>query len=54
MFYTDPGSSALLWQLIVAGAIGALFYVRKLLSFFRKDGRMEKPECLGSPKLNRK
>jgi hypothetical protein len=31
--YTDPGSGALLWQLLVAGFIGALFYARL---FFRR------------------
>jgi hypothetical protein len=31
--YTDPGSGALIWQLLVASFVGGLFYVR---SFIRK------------------
>ncbi|MBI4464873.1 MAG: hypothetical protein HY647_09240 [Acidobacteria bacterium] len=27
--YTDPGSGALLWQALVAGAFGLLFYARR-------------------------
>ncbi len=34
--YTDPGSGALLWQVLVAGLVGALFYIRKFTAFFRK------------------
>ena len=33
MLYTDPGSGVLLWQILVAGAVGAMFYVRKMISF---------------------
>jgi hypothetical protein len=35
MLYTDPGSGALLWQVLAAGAVGALFYARKFFGFFR-------------------
>jgi hypothetical protein len=31
--YTDPGSGALLWQLLIASFFGALFYTR---SFIRR------------------
>jgi hypothetical protein len=31
--YTDPGSGALVWQLLVASFVGGLFYIR---SFIRK------------------
>jgi len=31
--YTDPGSGALIWQLLVASFVGGLFYVR---SFIRR------------------
>jgi hypothetical protein len=31
--YTDPGSGALLWQLLIASFFGALFYAR---SFIRR------------------
>lgn len=32
-FYTDPGSGALVWQLLVASFFGIMFYIR---SFIRK------------------
>jgi len=31
--YTDPGSGALIWQLLVASFVGGLFYIR---TFIRK------------------
>ena len=31
--YTDPGSGALIWQLLVASFVGGLFYIR---SFIRR------------------
>ena len=34
--YTDPGSGALIWQMLVAGFVGAAFYVRKLTSWLRR------------------
>jgi|WetSurMetagenome_2_1015567.scaffolds.fasta_scaffold960553_2 hypothetical protein len=34
--YVDPGSGALIWQAIVAGAIGCLFYVRKTRDFLAR------------------
>ena len=33
--YTDPGSGALIWQMLMAGFVGALFYVRRITSWFR-------------------
>lgn len=33
--YTDPGTGALIWQMLVAGFVGALFYVRRFTSWFR-------------------
>ena len=43
LFYTDPGSGALLLQLLMAAAFGALFYFRRVRDkvfglFRRKDG----------------
>jgi hypothetical protein len=35
--YTDPGSGALVWQLLVASFIGGLFYIR---SFIRRIAAM--------------
>jgi hypothetical protein len=37
--YADPGSGALIWQVLVAGAIGFLYYFRKIVAFFRKKDR---------------
>jgi hypothetical protein len=41
LLYTDPGSGVLLWQILVGGAVGALFYFRKfrewLLALFRRN-----------------
>jgi hypothetical protein len=33
--YTDPGTGALIWQIVMAGAVGALFYVRRFTSWVR-------------------
>ncbi len=35
--YTDPGSGALLWQMLVAGFVGGLFYLRKFAGWFRSQ-----------------
>jgi len=37
--YVDPGSGMLAWQLIVAGFVGLLFYLKKIRSFFGRIGR---------------
>jgi hypothetical protein len=34
--YTDPGTGALIWQIIAAGFVGLMFYFRKFASRFRK------------------
>jgi hypothetical protein len=33
--YTDPGTGALLWQVLAAGFVGALFYLRKITSWLK-------------------
>lgn len=33
--YTDPGTGSLIWQLIAAGFVGSLFYLRKIVSWFK-------------------
>ena len=33
--YTDPGSGVLLWQMGVAALLGALFYVRRAMSWLK-------------------
>ena len=37
--YTDPGSGALIWQMLLAASFGAVFYFRKLLSWLGVDKR---------------
>ncbi len=41
LLYADPGSGALIWQLIVAAVLGGAFYLRRfkerLFSFRKKD-----------------
>jgi len=37
--YTDPGSGALLLQIIGGAAVGCLFYLRKILGFFNRKSR---------------
>jgi len=31
IFYTDPGSGLLIWQVLAASALGVLFYARNTL-----------------------
>ena len=33
--YVDPGSGAMLWQILAAAVIGSLFYVRKVFTWVR-------------------
>jgi hypothetical protein len=33
--YTDPGTGALIWQALVAGFVGLLFYVRRFTTWFK-------------------
>ena len=42
--YTDPGSGALLWQALVAAAVGAGFYFRKFLFHIIPKKKIEKEE----------
>ncbi len=37
--YADPGSGALLWQVLVGGFIGVSFYVRRLINWLRRGNR---------------
>ncbi len=34
--YGDPGSGALLWQLLLAAMFGGMFYIRRVTSWIRK------------------
>jgi hypothetical protein len=33
--YADPGSGALIWQMLAAGFVGVLFYLRKFASWLK-------------------
>jgi hypothetical protein len=51
--YSDPGSGALIWQMVVASMFGGMFYFRKFLGKFRswgkrKGGKDEKENHIGS------
>lgn len=37
--YSDPGSGVLLWQMLAAGVVGSLFYLRKLTGWFDRRRR---------------
>ncbi len=40
--YADPGSGALLWQILVGAAVGCMFYFRRFSSWIgRKKGTDE-------------
>jgi hypothetical protein len=34
--YTDPGSGALIWQALMAAIVGASFYFRRIVSWFKR------------------
>ena len=40
--YTDPGSGALLWQMLAAAFFGLAFYLRKLKNWFGGRRREKK------------
>jgi hypothetical protein len=33
--YADPGSGALIWQMLVAGLVGVGFYFRRITAWFK-------------------
>ncbi len=33
--YTDPGSGTLIWQMLLAASFGVMFYLRRIISWFR-------------------
>ena len=43
--YTDPGTGALIWQMILAASVGFMFYARRFFAWVRGDrGRKSGPE----------
>jgi hypothetical protein len=59
LFYTDPGTGALLWQLMVASLIGGAFYARRVMRLVksriggrrRNDSPYEEPLIDRSPAI---
>jgi hypothetical protein len=37
--YTDPGTGTLIWQMVAAGFIGLMFYLRKFTTWFKTRKR---------------
>ena len=33
--YTDPGTGALIWQMLLAASVGVMFYARRMVSWVR-------------------
>lgn len=33
--YVDPGSGTLLWQMLTAAFFGCLFYIKRIIGFFK-------------------
>jgi hypothetical protein len=37
--YADPGSGALIWQSLIAGVVGGMFFVRRFTNWLRSKMR---------------
>lgn len=48
LFYTDPGSGALLLQLIAATLLGGLFYLRRIKDFIFRKSSTEKDKPIST------
>ena len=55
LFYTDPGTGALLWQLMVASLIGGAFYARRVMRLVksRLGGRRRNDSPYEEPLVDR-
>jgi len=42
--YTDPGTTALLWQMLVGAGLGAMFYFRRFFGWITGKNRTRAPE----------
>ena len=40
--YTDPGTGAMIWQMVAAGTVSVIFYFRKFLTRFKPKKKEEK------------
>jgi hypothetical protein len=40
--YTDPGTGAMIWQMLVAGFVGAAFYFRRFTTWFKNRDKGRK------------
>jgi hypothetical protein len=47
LFYADPGSGMLIWQLATAAVLGFLFYFRTILRRIRSLRRSREPKDNG-------
>jgi len=53
--YTDPGSGALIWQMLVGASIGVMFYLRRIIGWARtwKENRKAKSNAFPSDPENK-
>jgi hypothetical protein len=42
--YTDPGTGALIWQMVAAGFVGVMFYFRRITAFFTRSKNKDSKE----------
>ncbi|HKG22759.1 MAG TPA: hypothetical protein VKC34_12740 [Blastocatellia bacterium] len=45
--YTDPGTGTLIWQVVMAAIFGAMFYLRRLIAWFRSTRGNVQPATPG-------
>lgn len=45
--YTDPGTGTLIWQVVMAAIFGAMFYVRRIIAWFRTTRNNAQPAATG-------
>lgn len=42
--YLDPGSASYLFQILIAGALGCLFYIKSIIRWFKNIFKKDAPE----------
>ena len=54
--YTDPGTGALIWQLLAATGIGFIFYFKRYLRWisklFKKEKKPKKPKKIKKEEIS--